>query len=247
MAFNFRTAPFKPYTPPSSPSVGSFIADITNKTQNRVDPGVQARMAVPQAEPIEAQQQAFQSKLTEYNDWSKNITRTMQQGAVKRRGQEAAFKSARSLAGPSTTTVNSGGGGYRGGSRGWGGYSNGQIPANKLSRVSFAPNAMLRSDAAQQLERMNAAYRQATGRNIGITDSYRSLQGQINVARKKPGFAAKPGTSVHGLGLALDLNVKGDPVLKRWLDQNAGKFGFGNPNWAKNPKRYEPWHWEYSG
>ena len=129
----------------------------------------------------------------------------------------------------------------------WGGYQNGRIPAAALAAIAFARGQMMEQNAARALEAMNAAYKAETGRDIGITDSYRSLKGQQNVARTKPNLAAKPGTSVHGWGKALDLNIKGDPALKAWLDDNAGRFGFVNPDWAKKSSRYEPWHWEYTG
>lgn len=129
----------------------------------------------------------------------------------------------------------------------WGGYSNGQIPKSALRAISFAPGQAAEQNAAARFEAMNAAYRAATGRNIGVTDSYRSLEGQYAVKKKKPNLAAKPGTSNHGWGKAFDLNVRGDKALKSWLDANAARFGFVNPDWAKRSSSFEPWHWEHVG
>lgn len=132
---------------------------------------------------------------------------------------------------------------------GWGGFSNGNIPINALKGVSFARGAVLYSPAAAALEQMNVAYRQAFGTNISITDSYRSMQGQINVKRTKGGMAATPGTSVHGWGKALDLGGginNSKSAQHQWMQQNAGQFGFKNPDWAKRSK-FEPWHWEFQG
>lgn len=134
-----------------------------------------------------------------------------------------------------------------GGKVGWGGYTNGNIPAGAMQRISFAPNAMLERNAANSFEQLNAAYRQAFGSNIAVTDSYRSLAGQYAVAKSKGKLAAKPGTSVHGYGKALDLGGginKGGSRQNQWMQQNAPRFGFVNPNWAKTTK-IEPWHWEY--
>jgi cell wall-associated NlpC family hydrolase len=129
----------------------------------------------------------------------------------------------------------------------WGGYANGLIPVSALAEISFARGQVAEKNAAAAFEAMNAAYKAETGRNIGVTDSYRSLSGQQAVARKKPKLAAKPGTSNHGWGKAFDLNVRGDKQLKAWLDANAARFGFVNPDWAKKSSRFEPWHWEYTG
>ena len=46
-----------------------------------------------------------------------------------------------------------------------------------------------------------------------------------------------PAIEVEGSVLA------GDEVAA-WLEANAGKYGWENPDWAKSSK-YEPWHWEY--
>ena len=52
----------------------------------------------------------------------------------------------------------------------WGGYKNGLIPVAALKPISFSQGQSLESNATRALESMNAAYRAATGGNIGITD-----------------------------------------------------------------------------
>ena len=103
----------------------------------------------------------------------------------------------------------------------------------------------LRRDAASAWNRMV----QETGRKVGITDSYRSYAAQVDVKRRKPTLAAKPGTSNHGWGTALDLNVGGfGSETYRWLSANAPKYGWVHPNWAQQGgSKPEPWHWEYKG
>src|SRR5699024_2494628 len=79
------------------------------------------------------------------------------------------------------------------------------------------------------------------------TDSYRSLESQVSVAARKPGFAARPGTSNHGWGLALDLGggtQTGSGEQYDWLVANASEYGWENPDLAKR-NSYELWHWEY--
>ncbi|GAA2088501.1 MULTISPECIES: M15 family metallopeptidase [Brevibacterium] len=123
--------------------------------------------------------------------------------------------------------------------------SNGQLPEEWLCDLGIGKH-QLRADAAVAFAKMNAAYKADTGKEFSITDSYRSLEGQISVAGRKPGLSARPGTSLHGWGIALDLGggVESESGPWNWLVENAGDFGWENPDWAKSSK-YEPWHWEY--
>ncbi len=126
-------------------------------------------------------------------------------------------------------------------------FSNGQVPADALCKIGIGGHS-LRADAAVALAKMNAAYKADTGHSMEITDSYRSLEGQISVAGRKPGMTAKPGTSMHGWGIALDMGgdaASASGTQYDWLVKNAGKYGWENPDWAKGSKQYEPWHWEY--
>ena len=129
----------------------------------------------------------------------------------------------------------------------WGGWSNGQIPADQLCGI--APGHRLRCDAAAAYGAMSAAYQVAFGTPLCVTDSYRSLAAQVDAHDRKPRITAVPGTSNHGWGLAVDLcggiNVFGT-AQTTWMQLNAGHFGWVHPDWAQargsNP---EPWHWEY--
>ncbi|HKG51057.1 MAG TPA: M15 family metallopeptidase [Actinomycetales bacterium] len=128
-------------------------------------------------------------------------------------------------------------------------FANGRIPLSQLCRLPFAPGHRLRADAAVGLIRLSAAYRAAFGKRLCLTDSYRSYASQVSLAARKPGLAARPGTSEHGLGLAADL-CDGAEVTgtrqNRWLHANAPKFGWDNPVWARpGGSRPEAWHWEY--
>lgn len=129
------------------------------------------------------------------------------------------------------------------------GYSNGNIPAEVLCSPSFAPGHLVRCDAAYHLEELNAAYRAAFGTDISVTSSYRSYASQVSVKASKGSLAARPGTSNHGMGQALDLgggiNQFGTAQYT-WMRENAPAFGWDNPTWARpggvNP---EAWHWEF--
>jgi len=130
----------------------------------------------------------------------------------------------------------------------WSNYPNGLIPAAALCALSV-PGHMLRADAAQAYERLAAAYRQALGRSLCLSDSYRSYDAQVRVYGEKPSLAAVPGTSNHGWGLAVDLcgglQSFGTPD-QAWMRANAGRYGWYHPSWAEpGGSRPEPWHWEY--
>ncbi len=99
------------------------------------------------------------------------------------------------------------------------------------------------------LAKLNIAYRARFGENLCLTDSYRTLASQASLAARKPGLAARPGTSEHGMGLAVDFCAGVQTYRSQrynWMRANAPTFGWQNPAWAIPPSsREEPWHWEY--
>ena len=128
-------------------------------------------------------------------------------------------------------------------------YGNGMIPIADLCPLWADPRHHLRSDAAGAFNALAKAYTEAFGSKPCITDSYRSYAEQVDVYRRKPGLAAKPGTSNHGWGLALDLGcglqIAGS-AQDRWMHANAPKFGWVHPPWAEpGGSRPEPWHWGF--
>jgi hypothetical protein len=134
---------------------------------------------------------------------------------------------------------------------GWGGYSNGKIPDSALKDLSFAPGEKLNSNAACGAETLNKAFKAQFGSNISVTDSYRSYDEQVATKAKRGDFAATPGTSNHGWGLALDLGSgisSYSTKQYKWMMVNAPKYGWVNPPWAQQggSSTPEPWHWEYA-
>ena len=102
--------------------------------------------------------------------------------------------------------------------------------------ASITPTAKLRADAAKSYNRMRAA-----GMPAGVTSAYRSREEQTRLyngwIKRLPGYnqAAKPGTSNHEFGTALDL-----PIAPRlWIAKHGAKYG-----WTVNPR--ESWHYNYS-
>jgi LAS superfamily LD-carboxypeptidase LdcB len=118
-------------------------------------------------------------------------------------------------------------------------YANGQIPTSALTAIGGGEH--LAGPAASAFEQMrSAAARQ--GVTFGVNDGYRDLADQHRLASElglysQGGLAAEPGTSTHGLGLSVDLDLDGSALA--WMRANAGRFGF------VNDVAGEPWHWTY--
>lgn len=126
-------------------------------------------------------------------------------------------------------------------------FSNGLIPESEMCTLWDGTN-MLRGDAAVALAELHENFKVAFGRNLCITDSYRSLGDQRRVAATRGGLAATPGTSNHGWGLAIDLcSAETRNGVLAWLFDNGSVYGWENPPWAQRGGSgpYEPWHWEY--
>ena len=121
-------------------------------------------------------------------------------------------------------------------------YGNGQVPASALASVGTTGHRLW-APAASAFETLLAAAT-TDGVDIGITDSYRTYDSQVDLAERKGlysegGLAAKPGTSDHGWGLSLDLRL--DPAALSWMRANGATYGF-----AEDVPR-EPWHWTFQG
>jgi LAS superfamily LD-carboxypeptidase LdcB len=129
------------------------------------------------------------------------------------------------------------------------GYGNGLIPVELLCELPFSPGQRLRCDAAAHLEQLNAAFAARFGRNLGVSDSYRSYAAQVVTKELKKNLAATPGTSQHGWGLAVDLSdgIQSFGTAEyEWMRANAPALGWDNPDWARQGgAKPEPWHWEY--
>jgi hypothetical protein len=113
---------------------------------------------------------------------------------------------------------------------------NGQIPADALCPVW--DGSLLRCDAAAALQAAAAAGMPT----VGITSAYRSYADQVAVKASRGAWAARPGTSNHGHGVAIDA----PEPMRSWLHRYGAAFGWVNPAWARTEK-HEPWHFEYGG
>ena len=121
-------------------------------------------------------------------------------------------------------------------------YGNGRIPRELLTLIGIGQHRLW-GPAAEAFKSMRAAAANV-GVNISVTDSYRTYDQQVSLAGEKGltqngGWAAVPGTSEHGWGLAVDVDV--DKTGLAWLRANGATYGF------VEPATREPWHWEYHG
>jgi len=131
---------------------------------------------------------------------------------------------------------------------------NGQFPDTLLVNLGWpeADHLRLVPDAAASLNRLAIAFEAHFGKPLYLSDAYRTLAEQKRLKITKGTFAASPGTSNHGWGLAIDMasriNVDNSDE-HRWMEANGPHYGWINPWWAENyiPRdgQHEPWHWEF--
>ena len=120
--------------------------------------------------------------------------------------------------------------------------ANGRIPADDLVPVA---GVKLAPEAARAFAAMRAAATR-DGATIEVTDGYRSFDRQVDLKQRKGWLAARPGTSMHGWGIAVDFDMGVTDFS--WLRRHAADFGWVHPPWAQpGGSKPEPWHWEYVG
>lgn len=117
--------------------------------------------------------------------------------------------------------------------------SNGRLPKSDLAPI---PGGELRKDAA-------AAWNAPGGpadaglRPTGPMSSYRTYDEQVYLYRLyqegRGALAAVPGTSNHGLGIAIDVP---ETWMQSWIREHGAKYG-----WAKTEAFSEAWHFNFVG
>ena len=136
--------------------------------------------------------------------------------------------------------------------------SNGNLPESMLVNINTPDGgkskALLNTQAAADFNRMVAAAKQ-DGVNITVSQGYRKLGTPDEgcgggftqwCAWKKykagtGNLAAKPGTSNHGWGSAIDVeNCRSGSKVHKWLVANSKTYGF-------YPLASESWHWDHRG
>ena len=153
--------------------------------------------------------------------------------------------------------------------------TNGQLPANVLGKTSNGVVIMI--DAIEDLNKLAAAFQSQFNEPLKYS-GYRPYNIQIKayedpkkILKDGSHLAARPGTSNHGWGLAIDISTNqvgyntkpsfdSNPKYK-WLFNNAAKYNWYHPRWAQEPDGWpqvkkasrgekgskpESWHWEWS-
>jgi hypothetical protein len=117
--------------------------------------------------------------------------------------------------------------------------ANGKLAKSELTSI---PGGELRRDAAAA---WNAPGGPADAGLVptGSRSSYRTFAEQEyfwRLYREGQGsLAAEPGTSNHGLGIAIDLK---EPWMRDWIDEHGAEYG-----WRKTEAMSEWWHVNYVG
>lgn len=152
-------------------------------------------------------------------------------------------------------------------------YENGKIPPDKMKKNKYLDRTLggdcvyLMADASDAFDKLMDLFFKTDfpgKQNITFTDGYRSYARQEALYNKYgAGRAAKPGTSNHGWGIAVDMywgvrtSMYKDNDARpsgykhpnyRWLFENGPKFGWFNPKPLRDDSRTDEWwHWEYHG
>jgi LAS superfamily LD-carboxypeptidase LdcB len=138
--------------------------------------------------------------------------------------------------------------------------SNGNIPDGQLVNLldpdgNQTKNKLNPLAAKDYNDMVKTAYDETDGKiEIKVSQGYRPLGSReegcgkgftqwcawIKYKSGKGNRAAKPGTSNHGKGSAIDVkNCRRGSKVHTWLVDNASRFNF-------KPLSSEPWHWDHS-
>ena len=128
------------------------------------------------------------------------------------------------------------------------GYDNGNAPATAMCPASEG-GPLLRCDAAVAYRLLDASFQEQFGTPLCVTGGYRTLDQQVSLYAAKPTLAARPGTSNHGWGVAVDLcgGVESfGTAAHEFVVATGPLFGWHHPSWAAaDGSRPEPWHFEF--
>ena len=143
-----------------------------------------------------------------------------------------------------------------------GNYINGTSSSKYLdSRIVEVFNNMCRAAAEEGVTIISiSAYRSFDYQNTLFKNRVQRCINEDNLSReeaeiKAASIVARPGTSEHHLGLAVDINSVEESFANtsafRWLQKNAEDFGFilRYPKDKQDITKviYEPWHYRYVG
>gem|GEM_PF-4786148 len=95
--------------------------------------------------------------------------------------------------------------------------------------------------AAENLLALATAYADEFGEPLRFNEIHRSIPYQISLSRSSSVAVALAASSLHNVGLAIDINgLARSPEQQQWFRDNAGLYGF-------EQEAGEAWHFEYKG
>lgn len=128
------------------------------------------------------------------------------------------------------------------------------------AKISCYLNDMIEEAFSQNIKLwISSGYRSESKQNELFTNKVKEYIKQGYTEKDSESLSqtivAKPGTSEHNLGLAVDLNgVQNDFNITKefsWLNENAHNYGFilryDNSKQNVTGKIYEPWHFRFVG
>lgn len=125
-------------------------------------------------------------------------------------------------------------------------HPNGQLPPSALEETSGGRT--LAKDAAASYERLSRAFEAKFGHPLKFNNGwtgYRTLAQQKTLyAQLGAKWAAYPGTSNHGWGVAGDFGL-GAYSSDTWKWMNTVGRTHGWAPYTEKDWSYEPWHWHY--
>jgi uncharacterized protein YgiM (DUF1202 family) len=131
---------------------------------------------------------------------------------------------------------------------------NGKLPAGALVAIPWdREKTLIAAPALRDLTRLNGAFHRKFGRNLDVDLAYRTLDTQKSLYAELGRYiAARPGTSNHGWGLAIDVpetrNYGFSGKYYRWLKANSKKYNWVHHKYLEAGSPYaEAWHFEYEG
>lgn len=144
---------------------------------------------------------------------------------------------------------------------------NGNLPGDLLGKATkggkYKPQML--AELVNEYDRMCEDFRKEFPSKQLSAWGYRPYSRQLSLKNdpKTANLAAKPGTSNHGWGQAVDIHFYEDGASEYsklryskpeyiWLKENSQKYGWYNPPWATQGAKSrgvrgakeEPWHWE---
>lgn len=114
---------------------------------------------------------------------------------------------------------------------------------------------LLSCAAVSGMAGLNTAFKDRFGHDLKWSECYRTYDTQVAYEVRFGNLAATPGYSNHGLLQRQGCDVNATPATYgfdstrgRWIEANAGRYGFDRPSWAdEDGRKPEFWHYEFVG